>query len=375
MRIAYGDRISGLNQPVTLVVLQTAFYGATDFVAKKRQKERKALEAKELFTTAKSAPWQRGALLGQGSFATVYEATNMVTKGRMAVRIVKIDRTGDSETINKLVRDTIAEIKLMASLEHKNIISYLYCEKDVDTINVFMEYAERGSLMSVLKKGPVPVETAAGWVRDILSGLDYLHGQGFVHLDLKAANVLLTGDGTCKLADFGTSRQMLTVTGRRNSAGGGDEPAGGTLHFMAPEVLAGESPTWRADIWSLGCVVIELLTGKPPHAHIANPLAVARYVSLLTPDSIPIIPSSITNTDAIKFIEACLRVDQEQRPSAQTLMVHPFILENAVKENALKQPKPLAVGRRLTTKHTTSMSEDSERRESCFSLWGGGKPM
>ena len=396
LREVYGERVAMLQQPVTVQALGPAFAVSEEFVMKKRAKQRKTLETKELFMTSKTAPWTRGRQLGQGSFATVYEATNTVTKGKMAVRIIKIDRSpqggsGDTEAIDKLIRDTINEIKLMASLEHKNIISYLYCEKDVGAINVFMEFAERGSLQGALKAGPASIEAASGWVRDILAGLEYLHDEGVVHLDLKAANVLLTADGTCKLADFGTARQFLSV-GRRNSIavkkkgpdGEEGESAGGTLHFMSPEVLAGEPPTWQADIWSLGCLVMELLTAKLPHSHVVDgPLAVIQYISRLRPGDVPLIPATITNPDAIAFIRMCLRVDPEQRPSVQTLMVHPFILGYALKHNALHQPKPMggsgnagvAVSRRMTRGAGGSVSDDSsnpqDRRESCFNVWEG----
>lgn len=397
-----------MEDPILSSEIQDALTTKVRAIADRRLREDKVSDIRKLFSQTKSCPWVRGRLLGRGATAIVYEATNTITSGKMAVRTIRINSL-EPEQLKLTMESLIAEVKLMSRLEHKNIINYLSLERDPDAINVFLEYAPGGSIRSLLDKRRVSMEQSAMWLRDILEGLSYLHTEGIVHLDLKCANVLLAADNTCKISDFGTAREIDPATRQTNtnSPGGGnnsatnslsnngisnttnstttaskESDASGTLHFMSPEMLNGGPIDWRSDIWSLGCLAMELITGKLPFAHMGA-LAIVGYVSSLTISDTVDLPREIhQDMNAVSFITACLCVDPAGRPNARTLQNHPFIVQQSGRQLTMPQTgaqasaaaavngKPSGGGRGgagLTTE--SSDDEDSGRRESCFSSW------
>jgi serine/threonine protein kinase len=125
-------------------------------------------------------------------------------------------------------------------------------------------YAENGSLGQTLKAfGKLNEKLVASYVVKILEGLDYLHRSDVVHCDLKAANILTTKTGNVKLTDFGVSLNLRAMEREIKDVAG-------TPNWMAPEVIELKGASTKSDIWSLGCTVIELLTGRPPYGDIAN---------------------------------------------------------------------------------------------------------
>ena len=356
-----------VQYPTTLSNLHAAVDQAVAVVEEKRDAERKLTELRAILSTAKTCPWKRGKMLGRGAFATVYEATNEITNGKMAVRVVSLD-VSDPDERKLRTNALLEEIRMMSSLEHPNIISYLYCERSGSDVNIFMEYAPGGSLRSLLeKKGPASVSQVVSWLSDILAGLSYLHEKGVVHCDIKCANILLSQSGACKLSDFGTSKSFE-----------GQKPtmADGTLQFMAPEVLNNQPYDWRADIWSLGCTVMEMLTGLLPFSHLVeNPLA---YVSLITSfgrDTPITLPNRITDANAISFIKECLSVNPALRPDCATLRSHPFLTtpqEDNRKASATLDfsPRRVKAGQPPPSNFGGIDSEDEDdRRGSCFGNW------
>ena len=128
-------------------------------------------------------------------------------------------------------------------------------------------YAENGSLGQILKAfGKLNERLVASYVVKILEGLHYLHTSDVVHCDLKAANILTTKNGNVKLSDFGVSLNLRAMEREIKDVAG-------TPNWMAPEVIELKGASTKADIWSLGCTVIELLTGRPPYAEISNTMS------------------------------------------------------------------------------------------------------
>jgi len=131
----------------------------------------------------------------------------------------------------------------------------------------FIRYVENGSLRQTLKTfGKLNERLVASYVVKILEGLHYLHTNDVVHCNLKAANILITKNGNVKLSDFGVSLNLRAMEREIKDVAG-------TPNWMAPEVIELKGASTKSDIWSLGCTVIELLTGKPPFAEIANSMS------------------------------------------------------------------------------------------------------
>lgn len=176
---------------------------------------------------------------------------------------------GDQDAI---VQDLMREIDLLASLEHKHIVSYIGTQCTFDSLYLFTEYITGGSLYSILAEfGALDEEVIAVYTRQVLLGLSYLHRRHIIHRDIKGANILITNTGVVKLSDFGCSKAingLSTPTGAAMDAS--FRRIKGTIPFMAPEVIRQTGHGRKSDIWSVGCVVLEMATGCMPWAQFSN---------------------------------------------------------------------------------------------------------
>lgn len=165
-------------------------------------------------------------------------------------------------------------------MNHPNIVKYKGFVKTREYLYIILEFCENGSLHNICKRfGKFPENLVAVYICQVLAGLVYLHDQGVIHRDIKGANILTNKDGCVKLADFGVASS--TTTGAIH-----DDAVVGSPYWMAPEVIEQSGATTASDIWSVGCVVIELLEGKPPY-HFLDPMpALFRIVQ----DDCPPIP-------------------------------------------------------------------------------------
>jgi mitogen-activated protein kinase kinase kinase len=209
--------------------------------------------------------WMKGQLIGKGTFGRVYLGMNMTTGELIAVKQVEVNIKSagqDKDKIREMVRALDIEIDTMQHLDHANIVSYLGCERKEYSISIFLEYIPGGSIGSCLRKhGKFDEPIVASLTRQTLSGLAYLHNEGILHRDLKADNILLDLDGTCKISDFGISKKTDNIYG--NDVTNGMQ---GSVFWMAPEVIRsqGQGYSAKVDIWSLGCVVLEMFAGRRP---------------------------------------------------------------------------------------------------------------
>ena len=207
-------------------------------------------------------------------------------------------------------------------------------------------YAENGSLGQTLKAfGKLNERLVAGYVVKILEGLHYLHQCDVVHCDLKAANILTTKNGNVKLSDFGVSLNLRAMEREMKDVAG-------TPNWMAPEVIELKGASTKADIWSLGCTVIELLTGRPPYGDIANSMSgvchslfrvvISTYVVLvmfrIVEDDMPPLPESCSKL-LKDFLRQCFRKDPHMRPNAEELCEHEWLKQNWAAHNKEIRPQ------------------------------------
>lgn len=258
--------------------------------------------------------WQRGEVLGQGAFGTVFLGLNLNSGELMAVK-----QLDTNEVTKKDLMLLEHEISMMRGLNHKNIVRYLGTDRTDDSLSIFMEYVPGGSIRSLLERfGALKESVVRMYTRQLLLGLEYLHQNGIAHRDIKGANILVANDGTIKLADFGASKNLtqpsLTATGLK-----------GTPMWMAPEVIRQQQTSngWKkADVWSVGCTVVEMATGKPPWAQFDNPVTAMYQIACA--DALPSIPDDMSEQGRT-FLHKCLTRDPDSRPDATSLLLVPFV--------------------------------------------------
>ena len=269
--------------------------------------------------------WLKGQLIGKGTFGKVFLGFNTTTAELMAVKQVEVDarRAGsDKDKIKEMVKALDQEIDTMQNLEHENIVAYLGCEREDMKISIFLEYIDGGSIGSCLRKhGKFEEPVVSSLTRQTLQGLSYLHDSGILHRDLKADNILLTSDGICKISDFGISKKTDNIYG--NDA---QNTMQGSVFWMAPEVVRSQGAGYSAkvDIWSLGCVVLEMFAGRRPWA---KDEAIGAIYKLGTLNQAPPIPDDVSQKISpapLSFMYDCFTIDPRERPTAKTLLGSDF---------------------------------------------------
>src|SRR6202162_2934943 len=189
--------------------------------------------------------------LGTGGMANVYLAEDEVLGRRVAIKILNDRHAGDDQFVDRFRR----EAKNAASLSHPNIVSIYDRGEAEGTYYIAMEYLDGRSLKElILTRGPAPLNVAIEYVRQILSALRFAHRHGIVHRDIKPHNVLVDAEGRVKVTDFGIAR---AGTSQMTEAGS----IVGTAQYLSPEQARGTDVDQRSDLYSLGVVLYELLTG------------------------------------------------------------------------------------------------------------------
>ncbi|RIA90157.1 kinase-like domain-containing protein [Glomus cerebriforme] len=284
------------------------------------------------------AQYQLGNCIGKGQFGAVYRALHLGTGQMVAVKRIKLEgRTPDE------IEQLMQEVELLKSLSHPSVVKYEAFIMTNDHINIILEYVENGSLLHTLKAfGNFPEKLVVSYVVKILEGLVYLHTKQVVHCDLKAANILTTKNGNVKLSDFGVSLNLKMMEQVCTEVAG-------TPNWMAPEVIELKGASTASDIWSLGCTIIELLTGKPPYSDLLAMTALFRIVE----DDCPPLPESISD-DLTDFLKKCFHKKPSMRPTARDLFRHEWIKSNW-SQKELRTQESLPFLRRITS--DTKLSE------------------
>ncbi|XP_061092266.1 mitogen-activated protein kinase kinase kinase 19 [Conger conger] len=264
--------------------------------------------------------WTKGEILGRGAYGTVY--CGLTDQGQLiAVKQVALDDS-DPETAGREYQRLQDEVDLLKTLRHMNIVGFLGTTLQDNVVSIFMEYVPGGSIASIIHRfGPLPERVLALYTRQILEGVAYLHKNRVIHRDLKGNNVMLMPTGIVKLIDFGCARRLSCLS---HSSSNGEllRSVHGTPFWMAPEVINETGHGRKSDIWSVGCTVFEMATGRPPLAHMEK-MAALFYIAARR-GLMPTLPDEFSE-DARNFVQACLTSDQRDRPSAQELLLYPFI--------------------------------------------------
>eukprot|EP00249_Psilotum_nudum_P016019 c25614_g1_i1 orf=305-2899(+) len=257
--------------------------------------------------------WAKGSLLGSGTFGQVYAGFHSETGLMCAIKEVLL--VHDDEKSMESAKQLAQEISLLSQMRHPNIVQYYGTETIEDRLYIYIEYMSGGSIHKLLQQyGAMPESCIRGYSRQILSGLAYLHSKNTVHRDIKGANILVDKGGVVKLADFGMAKHI--------SAQSFPLSFKGSPYWMAPEVIKNENGYDVAvDIWSLGCTILEMVTGKPPWSQYEG---VAAMFKIGSSREIPDIPEFLSD-DGNDFIRSCLQRNPRDRPSAAQLLEHPFL--------------------------------------------------
>ncbi|KAK6843815.1 hypothetical protein PG987_004675 [Apiospora arundinis] len=271
--------------------------------------------------------WMKGALIGQGSFGSVYLALHAVTGELLAVKQVEAPSPGANSQNDARKKSMIEalkrEISLLRDLRHPNIVQYLGCSSSTEHLNIFLEYVPGGSVQTMLNSyGALPEPLVRSFVRQILDGLSYLHNQEIIHRDIKGANILVDNKGTIKISDFGISKKLEATNILNGAAANKHRPSlQGSVFWMAPEVVKQTSYTRKADIWSLGCLVVEMMTGTHPFPDCSQLQAIFKIGGGRASPTIP----DTASPEAIEFLNQTFELDHNLRPSADDLMLSSFL--------------------------------------------------
>ena len=317
--------------------------------------QKKAMDIKEILRGHVNSPWSKGQRLGKGSFGDVFEAHMTLTGGVAAVKTIRVRHTPGEEA--DPLAAIVAEIGILVRLQHPNIVQYFYCEQETDgaglQLHIFMELCKGGSIKDKIaaaeakqqKKRPAPViaegldafggpftltEVASNLLQ-IVDALQYLHSQEIVHRDIKPGNLLLSA-GKVKMADFGTAK----IVGKGQSL----QDTAGTFAYMAPEVYSGDSYSYPCDIWSVGCVLLDML-GTPLRKSVTDDMAGATifsgYFGDAPSDSVirERLQKHILHADLRGFLLRCLCVSPSDRATAKELRQHPFLTRHTQKQDSI----------------------------------------
>lgn len=343
------------------------------------------------YNLAQSVEFIKGQFIGTGRLGCVYSGLSVNTGEIVAIKSIKLNKSADYQ---KQIFAINQAVEKLSQLQHKNIIRYICTQpsENNDEIDIIFEYCNGGSINQLLERYDIFDEKLIKlYVKQILEGLVYLHDQGIVHRNIQNCNVLVDGNGTVKLSDFVVSNILI-----------GDDPEkilffntnnGKSMlllimililiylsllfldppFWMAPEIINKEKNlTWAVDIWSLGCIIIEMATKNPPWSNITTNCAeVMKLIGtsqgkkslLILTLAPPKFPGHVSK-HLKSFLNSCLQKNPLKRPTARKLLEHSFFSATNTNTNITKEVKPLvnSVVQNKVDKNDTDKADEKENK-------------
>jgi serine/threonine protein kinase len=238
--------------------------------------------------------YQRLETIGRGAYGSVHKGKHIPTGNVVALKIINLDTADDD------VGDIQREVALLTQLRDPHITEYYGCYLDGPRVWIAMEYAQGGSVHSLMKASKddcIEERYTCAIIKEVVAGLSYLHKVPVIHRDLKSANILVTAACKVMLCDFGVSALLTTVSSKRTTLTG-------TPYWMAPEVIQGVSAyDTKADIWSLGIMIYEMIKGTPPHSNLDK----FKVMDLIPRAKPPRLSEAEGSKDMREFMAFCLK--------------------------------------------------------------------
>lgn len=276
-------------------------------------------------------------ILGRGAYGVVSVAIDTVTHEKMALKQCTLGG-GNARKKKSGQHALLSEIAMLRVLRHPHVIEYKASALQNDSLSLLVELCGGGSLKQVLREGGALSEPQARvCMKQLLSGVHYLHLLGLAHLDLKPQNILIR-QGALKISDFGGSKWVHSERTRAIR---------GTLPYLAPEVARAEGGGRKADMWALGCIMLELLTCELLWVELSEENKwkedtqdrVLKKIQSLTDTPPPIPSASSLSPSALLCLSTCLQPQSAKRPTAFKLQQHAFFQDCTQQDLALDQDK------------------------------------
>src|SRR6476661_9597575 len=239
--------------------------------------------------------------LARGGMSTVYLATDRRLERDVALKVLHPHMAGDPQFLDRLGR----EAKAAARLSHPHVVGVLDQGEDGPLAYLVMEYIKGHTLRDVIKdKGALTPRLALALIDPVVEGLGAAHAAGLIHRDVKPENVLIADDGRIKIGDFGLARAISTTTSTGALIG--------TVAYLSPELVMGRQADARSDIYSLGIMLYEMITGKQPFdGEVPIQVAYQHVNSTVGPPS-ALVPGLADELD--ELVQWCTANDPEKRP-------------------------------------------------------------
>jgi eukaryotic-like serine/threonine-protein kinase len=250
-------------------------------------------------------PYRLARLIRLGSTCQVWEALEEATNQRYAIKVLRPEQRGNKEELGFLKH----EYEVASNLSHKNIIKVLDFIKDADTPFIVLELFSEMNLKQAIRRGPEMIAHLLDKILlQIVEALYYFHSKGYVHCDVKPDNLLISRDANIKLIDFTISTKVKTGLGR---IFGGGSKVQGTRSYMSPEQIRNQRLDPISDVYSLGCVFFELVTGKLPFTASSPNELLSKHLSSPIPSAL--VANDNVSNEFNALIRAMMNKDAKER--------------------------------------------------------------